>query len=608
VLHPETGKPMTLEDHRSRLLDPSGLDQTSASLLNAIHSENILCFHLLEECRTDIHTSWHKRPEIAKRIKALVPIVHNSSTSSSSPLLSSSVGLFHSAVDDQDKESFRLMVDGLGCRITSCLTVNVGAFHVAVDIVHDLLHLESIVKDPFVTTVVMDMIHQTIVHSNVPVILGVVEDSDDLKPCEMRFESARHELLRVALYLFTFSGIEFLCVALSTLLVNGMNTLEYHMKELEEKRGREMAEERIRNVARESGEDIVKENLLLPKEWNIMKKMHKKEQNLLNENNMNMNIEMHSTKLRRLNYFDNAANDTFVEHSELIRTRLHDYDQLLLKKRKSLLVKVGGARLFEEKKTLLDWNRKEIDEEDCEVIGAVLRIDQTQQTQQHSDAVLRIFLSGNVIGHRGLSSLCHSVAFGAFRNVERLHAQHNHIGDDGFGTLSVQIGDGFFSNLMLLDLGRNAISDGSLISFADMLKCSYENGNGKESGSGSSVLLQLTTLYLSSNKISQVGAIHFAEVLTSTDSAAALLPRLKILWLNRNDIDESGVDAVRNALDKGALPSLEQLMFQGNPASAAMQQKATETLRVRNSTRVDNSVVIESESKVADQYASMRGL
>jgi hypothetical protein len=105
-----------------------------------------------------------------------------------------------------------------------------------------------------------------------------------------------------------------------------------------------------------------------------------------------------------------------------------------------------------------------------------------------------------------------------------------------------------------------------------------------------------------------VGAIDFAEVLTSTDSAAVLLPRLKILWLIRNDIDESGVDAVRNALDKGALPSLEQLMFQRNPASAAMQQKATETLRVRNGTRVDKSVVVESESKVADQYASMRGL
>ena len=53
VKHPETGCSMTLEQHRARLLDPSGLNQASANLLLALN-QNVICFHLLGDQRDDI--------------------------------------------------------------------------------------------------------------------------------------------------------------------------------------------------------------------------------------------------------------------------------------------------------------------------------------------------------------------------------------------------------------------------------------------------------------------------------------------------------------------------------------------------------------------------
>ena len=148
VAHPESGAPMTLEMHRSKLLDPSGLDEAARALFGALPrgsshrgvatqpdrrgwtlagtlGANVLCYHLLD--RGD--ASWLVRDGIIERIRALEPI-------------GNPAALFQSAIDEGDKESLRELIRVLGETVGSLLCD--GAYEAAVDAVsasHEAMHM-----------------------------------------------------------------------------------------------------------------------------------------------------------------------------------------------------------------------------------------------------------------------------------------------------------------------------------------------------------------------------------------------------------------------------------------------------------------------------------
>ena len=596
LTHPDTGCAMTLTQHRSRLLDPSGLDDTAAALLGAIGKENVFCFHLLEEERSAImHGSWLRRRGIADRIKALAPIV-----TSMSPKVEQNELIFQSAVDDHDKESLRGMVGGIGTHVQAALSL--GAFDMAVDLVHDLIRLERTVGDRFVTALVAGCVRSAVLGEAEE---GSEEEGDEdkdkgsLYPSAIQLENARRKLQRIAARMIAFAGVEHLCKELMASLFQGVAALEAVVQDAEEAAGQHTARAHLGVVVREAGDNVVKEVLLLRKEENKMcAQLSEQTQQLAHA------IEQHTTaahrgdsestdqalcfqaisRARHYAYRVRAAQAHWRQHCEQAKCRLAAHDQQLRESGAAAFwAKVGSSpeQLREyDGETPLDWNRKSIYPSDCEVVGAEFRSGEGLL----STSVKRLFLSGNSIGDSGLTAMvAHASAFGALPNLQRLHAQQNGIGNAGFTNLAKAFRDGQLRFLTLLDLGRNSIGCDGIKAFAAVLD--------------SSVLRHLATLYLSSNEIGTEGAVAFANALSGR-----VLAKLKILWLNRNRIGDEGVAAFHAAVHKGGLVSCQQLMFQMNPAQLSMQKAVLETLRERSAS---SSLRVPEK---ADQYASMRGL
>ena len=61
VVHPESGRPLTAEDHRRRLLEPTGLDAAARELMSALNESHVILYHLLE--RGD--ASWLTRTQVS---------------------------------------------------------------------------------------------------------------------------------------------------------------------------------------------------------------------------------------------------------------------------------------------------------------------------------------------------------------------------------------------------------------------------------------------------------------------------------------------------------------------------------------------------------------
>ena len=75
---------------------------------------------------------------------------------------------------------------------------------------------------------------------------------------------------------------------------------------------------------------------------------------------------------------------------------------------------------------------------------------------------------------------------------------------------------------------------------------------------------ELTVLYLHDNQIQDVGAL--------VAPGEGVLPALKELHLDKNNLDDAACSAIITALGKGAMPSLEDLNLTGNPASEAARE------------------------------------
>ena len=97
------GAPLTLEDHRRTLLEPSGLAPAHADLLHAL-GESVVVYHLLG--RGD--RSWSRRDALLERIRRLAPI-------------HSPASVLRTVLTETDRESLQTLVSGLGERVRAAL-------------------------------------------------------------------------------------------------------------------------------------------------------------------------------------------------------------------------------------------------------------------------------------------------------------------------------------------------------------------------------------------------------------------------------------------------------------------------------------------------------
>ena len=350
--------------------------------------------------------------------------------------------------------------------------------------------------------------------------------------------------------------------------------------------------------------------------------------------------DRHATERRLAAYRRLAADEAWVAHRKRAVRNMRRYDTtLLVEGGAAFRAKVGligsapgdgGGEESEVQRCLtgqVDWNRAQLSPLDCEVMGAELRA----LARGGKDTCTGLLMSGNALGDDGVWALATATAFGALPVLTKLYADNNACGDAGFRELARQMGSTsmtssgngddltfartprftFGGSLTLLDMGRNEIGDEGMAAFAEAVR----RGGVRE----------LKTLYLHSNRIGNAGAISFAAALSSSSSSSSssstttldggkeggggdkdgdgddngdgggdsdgdrdgrgvlveVLPKLEKLWLNRNQIGNKGVEAVRGALVRGALKKLKQITFEMNPGSNAAQQACVDVVKER---------------------------
>ena len=574
VTHPEIGKALTLDVHRQRLLDPSGLDEEAQALLGTLGA-NVIIYHLMQ--RGD--PSWHGRSGIIERIKRLIPIT------APGPL-------FRSAIDEADKESLRVLVHGLGGQVRQAMID--GQYDAAADLVADLLELR-LVENDFVATIVeggvnglMDerMARLRTLLAEAEAVEGGGEEKEEegadeeggptplpTDPQE-RFEEARKELRELSAVLAAFAGIREVRERLEGLLADATLQLESSVKKAAEAVGRRTVDEPLRDVLRAVGDNVVREVLWLPARAAEMHKAQLEERARLeathtsdlralhsrgaSEEEMDGAGERYGVLVHEATIHAEAANETWRTHIANAHMKLARRDEALMADEGSAFwSKVGSTseRLNSEAGPV-DWARKRVNDDDCEVISIIFRSFELRHLKM-------LILSSNIFGDAGVTALADATAFGALPCVEKLFLDNNQIGDVGLTELAGAMASGRLSTLIFLDLNRNAIGDDGMSALARAI----EGG----------ALSNLVTLYLHANMIGDAGTAALASVIV----AQSVLPKLEKLWLYKNSIDDRGLFALTTALSNGGLTSLKSLQLEGNPAKKEVQQAALDVVKQR---------------------------
>jgi hypothetical protein len=137
---------MSLSRFRRTLLDPAGLDDSTAAVLTALDDANVIVFHLLGKG----DASWLRRDAIVARLRELPPVPHPST-------------LFQSVLTAADKEWLRALVTSLGDAVRACLSApdSASSFEEAARQAAQLLELR-LVEHGFVTQLVEDQVAATV--------------------------------------------------------------------------------------------------------------------------------------------------------------------------------------------------------------------------------------------------------------------------------------------------------------------------------------------------------------------------------------------------------------------------------------------------------------
>ncbi|KAL3903576.1 MAG: hypothetical protein SGPRY_011620 [Prymnesium sp.] len=179
----------------------------------------------------------------------------------------------------------------------------------------------------------------------------------------------------------------------------------------------------------------------------------------------------------------------------------------------------------------------------------------------------------NCIGDAGACALWDAVLLGSVPRLGRLYADNNRIGNEGLAGLARAIGEGRLEGLSFLDLSCNRIGDAGMVALAEAIE-------------GGSCLGALQTLYLYSNLIGDRGVGALTKALLAPTRG---LPTLERLWLSENQIGDGGVAAISRALEGGALPCLNSLRVEGNPAKRVVQEHVLQALEMRNPTSISGT-------------------
>jgi len=572
LLHPETGQAITLERHKEKLLDSSGLDETAKELLIAIGDANVVIYHLLE--RGD--DSWFKRDAIIARITRLVPITEPSN-------------LFRSAIIDADKESLRDLVSDLGKQVQTA--IGAAEYDVAADVVLDLLDLK-LVEHAWVTTLV-DEVTSDVIDDRMAEVMTIVGGQgerdgangvghENLGMVEaQKFDDARRELRNMSSVLSAFSGILEVRDKLKALLIEATCQLENTLKMAAEDAGRKEVEEAFREVLRLVGDNVVREVLELPNAAAAMKTKHCDERIKLEEvqadelkriplrglptEQFDIAQERHAVQLHEASYRSMAAKSMWQELFANAGTKLEQRDQTVWAEESAAFwAKVGWSseRLCTESEgNFVNWASKKLADGDCEVMGTVFRKLGGPRSQRH------LSLSCNLIGDPGIQAISDATAFGALPNLEKLYVNSNRIGDDGLSELSRAMAVGRLSKLMFLDLSSNRFGNLGLIALANAIT--------------KGALVNVGTLYLQCNMIGDAGAMAFVKALSTFEALA----KLEKLWFYQNRIGDLGLQALSDWIAKGGLKSLKSMQLEENAAgvekSYAVQSSILQMLKER---------------------------
>ena len=171
-------------------------------------------------------------------------------------------------------------------------------------------------------------------------------------------------------------------------------------------------------------------------------------------------------------------------------------------------------------------------------------------------------------GPDGVQGLAEGLSEGALPSVAVLDLFYMHAGDPGASALAAALGRGALAQLEILNLRHNGIGDAGLVALAPALRR----------------LPALGQLFLSENPLADEG---IAALVASLPLAGALPPptgmltKLTKLDLFHTQVTDAGCAALASALDRGALPVLENLFLEGIPASAAARVAVRRAVRAR---------------------------
>ena len=426
----------------------------------------------------------------------------------------------------------------------------------------------------------------------------IVQNDDGFGQCpnptddsSLRFTEARRQLHELAVVLEAFAGIAGISEQLAVLLATSTLDLEKASRRAAELAGRKLVEEPVRELLRTVGGNVVKEVLLLPHSAEKMRISMMAERDELDQlfaeeirsfhgdqvgdvgtesvEQLEMMKERFVVDLLELDLRADGACSAWKAHMDNAAERLMRRDKKLLEDEgASFWERVGSSKsaCFGDRDpststaTVLDWARRRLSDEHCEVIGAVLR-------SVDSARVSALFLSGNQIGDSGVSALADATGFGALPNLERLFLDNNQFGDEATVDLARAFVTGRLSKLTFLDLNRNRIADEGMAALAKAV--------------AAGALENIATLYLHKNAIGDAGALAFVDAITGVTSQeqsrgvivhgmrrARKVPSLCKLYLGENCIGEAGLAALRRAHAGGAMPALEILQLDGNTTTA----------------------------------------
>ena len=610
--HPESGAAFTLQQHARRLLDPTGLDESSRQTLKALGG-GVCVYHLLG--RGD--SSWLDRAALLGRIAALKPI-------------EAPAALFRSAIAEHDKESLRGLVAQLADTARTCVVA--GRYAAAADEVADLLEVKMHARSEFISAIVDEAIAEAVVTERIATIRAAVDrcmdapggkgehghDHDDpagaegvqgadgdVAPMDItpgnqgeegladgdalaeRLEAARAELRELGSAVAAFAGIPQVREPLVALLARAMLDLETVARRAAEAEGRRAVEEPMRELLRAVGENVVKEVLALPAAATAMREARQLERSRLEAAHadelrrlrseplglqhepsgvggavsgdlVGATRERHMAELLEADLRAEGADGAWAAHIEHAAAKLTRRDAALLAAEGAAFwERVGGpsgaASGGDSGGGGDSAMPTTVDWARRRLVdGHCEVIGAVLRSGIDSSHLVGLFLSGNQIGDEGVGALMDATAFGALPNLQRLFLDNNRFGDLGAADLADALVARRLAALTFLDLNRNMIADKGMCALAEAV--------------AAGALERLSTLYLNTNAIGDAGALGWVQA--STPHGHIALPLLSKLYLGENCIGEVGLAALRRAQADGTMPALTVLQLDGNTTNA----------------------------------------